>query len=101
MAPTLETFDFSNYYGADPWGNITTDERVWYDPILRDVYVRQSVYSQFAKFKVDLAGGARARTIVFNELIPPRPNIAPIGNRQMNATRLYTDSSQKDITVQR
>ncbi len=97
----IDTYDFANEYGVDPWGDITTNERQWYDPVLRDVYSRASVYSQFATFKIDLAGGARARTITFNDIIPPRANIAPIANRTMQATRLYTDAVQRDVTVQR
>lgn len=95
-----DTYDFTNYYGADPWGDITLNEREWYDPILRDIYYRQSVYSQHATMKVDM-NGPKARTIYFNDLIPPRPNISPINARAMEATRLYTDSYQKSVTTQR
>ncbi len=95
-----DTFDFSNYYGVDPWGDITLNERDWYDPFLRDIYLRNSVYSQHVSMKVDL-NGPRARTIHFNDLIAPRPNIAPIQPRAMEATRLYTDSYQKSVTTQR
>ncbi len=91
--------DFSNY-GIDPWNNITQNERTWYDPLLREQYRRNSVYSQHVTMKVDM-NGPKARTIVFNDLIPPRANIAPIGNREMNATRLYTDSYQRQVTTAR
>lgn len=93
-------YDFQNYYGVDPWGDITLNEREWYDPVLRDMYMRSSVYSQYATFKVDMLQ-PRARTIYFNDLIPMRPNIAPIANRQMEATRLYTDSFQRQVQTQR
>lgn len=94
------SYDFSNYYGVDPWNNIELNERPWYDPMLRDFYMRASVYSQHVKIKVDL-NGPRARTIYFNDLIPPRPNIAAINARAMEATRLYTDSYQKQLTTAR
>jgi hypothetical protein len=97
--PTQSYGDYANY-GVDPWAGIELNERPWYDPVLRDVYMRQSVYSQHATMKVDLAG-PKARTIYFNEVIPPRPNIAPIGNRQMESTRLYSDSYQKEVVTQR
>jgi N4-gp56 family major capsid protein len=92
--------DFSNY-GVDPWGaSITLDERPWYDPLLREQYLRSSVYSQHVAMKVDL-NGPRARTIYFNDLIPPRPNISPLAPRKMEATRLYNDSFQREVTTAR
>lgn len=94
------TFDYAGYYGVDPWGRISQNERPWYDPVLRDFYRRSSVYAQYATFRVDM-NGPKARTIYFSDLIPPRPNIAPIGNRQMEASRLHMDSYQKEVTTQR
>jgi len=98
-----EAYDFDNFYGVDPWGDITLKERNWYDPMLRNFYMRNSVYSQHASFKIDLAGpnSPRARTIYFNDLIPPRPNIATIDNRKMEASRLYTDSYQREVRTAR
>lgn len=90
---------FANY-GSDPWNRIELNERTWYDPLLRDVYMRNAVYAPHATMKVDL-NGPRARTIYFNDLIPPRPNIAPIDGRRMEASRLYSDSYQKDVTTAR
>lgn len=96
----VDTYDFSNQYGADPWANITLNERTWYNPNLQMSYYRQSVYSQYANFQINLAA-MKSRTIVFNEMIATRPNIAPIDNRTMNATRMYTDSAHKQVTVVR
>lgn len=94
------SYNFNDTYSLDPWDQITLNERTWYDGLLREVYTRQSVYSNHVTMKVDLAA-MRARTVVFNDLIPPRPNIGTIGNRDENASRLYTDSYQKQLTVQR
>lgn len=94
------SYSFETTYVLDPWENITQNERVWYDGVLREQYTRRAVYSPYTLMKVDL-GVPHARTIYFNELIPPRPNIAPIGNREMNASRLYTDAYQKSITTAR
>jgi len=94
--------DFVNY-GVDPWAGISLDERPWYDPILLDLYMRMAVYSPWATFKVQMDGenSPNARTIYFNELIPPRPNIAPLEARKMEASRLYQDSAQRSITTAR
>lgn len=92
--------DFYADYSRDPWSGITTNERLWYDPLLMDIYSRSSVYSQYVRMKIDL-NAVQSREIVFNSLIPPRPNIGVIGNRDQEASRLYTDAFQKRITVQR
>lgn len=101
--PSYGTYDYTNYYGVDPWGDITLKERDWYDPVLRDFYMRESVYSRYARFKVEMAGPGtpRARKIYFNDLIPPRPNTSTISARQMEATRLYTDSYQREVETAR
>lgn len=93
-------YSFETTYVLDPWEHITQNERVFYDGTLREQYTRRAVYSPYTLMKVDL-GVPHARTIYFNELIAPRPNIAPIGNREMNASRLYTDSYQKSLTTAR
>ena len=94
--------EYSDYatYGIDPWENITLNEREWYDPFLRDIYSRAAVYSPHCSFNVDL-NGPKARTIYFNDLIPPRPNIKPLAARKMEASRLYTDSMQRQVTTER
>lgn len=94
------SYSFETTYVLDPWENITQKERVWYDGQMREQYNRRAVYSPYTLMKVDL-GIPHARTIYFNELISPRPNISSIGNREMNASRLYTDSYQKSITTKR
>lgn len=93
-------YNFQTSYARDPWDNIDTNERPWYDPILREVYVRKAIYSPFAAMKVDLAAQS-ARTITFSDLIPPVPNTSPIGARQLEASRLYMDSYQRTVTVER
>jgi len=99
----VEAYNSADYYGADPWTGITLNERNWYDGVLRDMYMRQAVYSPHVTFKVDLnpPNMRRSRTITFNGLIAPRPNIAPISNRQMESSRLYTDSWQREVTTER
>jgi len=91
--------DFANY-ASDPWENITTNEREWYDPALRDVYIRNAVYSPHVTMKIDL-NGPKARTINFNDIIPPRANIAALSNRAMESSRLHTDTYGRDVTTER
>lgn len=89
-----------NSYLTDPWATITQNERTWYDPLLREVYVRQSVYSQLVNMYVDL-NAQRTRKVVVSNIIPPRPYTAAIPDRETAASRLYTDSYRKEITVER
>lgn len=93
-------FDFYDQYSQDPWEGITQNERTWYDPLLMDIYSRASVYSQYVRMKIDM-NAVQSREIVFNSTIPPRPNIGVLGNRDKEASRLFVDSFQKRITVQR
>src|SRR5215216_3190630 len=93
-------YDFNATYALDPWDAIQNNERPWYDGLLREVYQRQSVYSQRVSMQVDLTA-MRSRTVTFNSLLPTRPNIASIPNREMNASRLYMDGYQNQITVLR
>lgn len=93
-------YNFNTTYALDPWENITTNERVWYDGLLRERYIRSAVYSPYATMKVNMNEN-NARTITFNELIPPRPYIGSIANRAMDASRLYTDGYQKQVTTLR
>lgn len=97
------SYDFTNTYHLDPWGDITQNERPWYDPVLREWYYRNSVYSQHVNMKVEMAGAGtpNARTIYFSDIIPATPNIDPIDARKMEATRLYSDSYQRAVTTQR
>src|SRR5687768_9427779 len=97
------SYDFENTYHLDPWGDITQNERPWYDPFLREWYFRNSVYSQHVAMKVEMAGAGppNARTIYFNDIIPATPNIDPLDARKMEATRLYSDSYQRAVVTAR
>lgn len=94
------SYNFNTTYALDPWANITTDQRQWFDPVLRERYVRKSVYSQHVPMKID-TNAMKSRTITFNDILPGRPNIGAIGDRTLNASRIYTDAYQKNLTVLR
>lgn len=94
------SYNFNDTYSIDPWSGITQNQRTYYDGTLRKQYLRSAVYSPYVKMRVDPTA-FQTRTIVFNDLIAPRPNIAAIDDRAMNATRMYTDSYQQRVTVER
>ena len=94
------SYNFNDTYSIDPWDGIEQNQRTYYDGLLRQQYTRAAVYSPYVQMRVDPTA-FQTRTIVFNDLIAPRANIGVIGDREMNATRLYTDSYQKRVTVER
>lgn len=95
----MATWDTTNY-GVDPWGDITQKERPWYDPVVRNMYYRKAVYSPHAAFQVDM-NEQHARTIYFDEILASAPNLAPITEQQMEASRAYTDSYRRSVTTER
>lgn len=96
------SYNFNTTYALDPWDptKLTQNQRTWYDPVLRERYVRQSVYSQHVTMKID-TNAMQSRTVIFNDLIPPRPYIGTIGDRALNSSRLWSDSFQRRLTVDR
>lgn len=94
------SYNVNDTYALDPWDGITLNERTWYDGVLRERYTRTSIYSRHVTMKVDLAA-KQSRTIIFNDLIPPHPYVGALPNREMNASRLYGDSFQRKVTVER
>lgn len=93
------TYDVADY-ARDPWDVITQDERPWYDPLLRELYMRRATYSPFTTKKIDLRENS-ARTVYFDDLVPMRPNIAVLADREVTATRLYTDSYRRKVETER
>jgi hypothetical protein len=92
------TFDVA--YPDNPWANITTKERLWYDPILRDVYRQRAVFGQFTMFAQNLAN-RNAKTMQITSLYDIHPNFDQIGLRDMWMPASHVDSRALQITFGR
>lgn len=84
-------------YGNHPWVPMgTTKREEWYDPILANAYVRDSIYSQYVKMGTNPVNW-NASEYVVTDLIPPRPTPGVVDNRQMWTTSQNFDTFNRRI----
>lgn len=94
------TQTFDSAYPDHPWSNIATKERQYYDPVLRDIYYRQAVYSRFVSLQFPQIADHRARTMTVTSLIPPHANSDSIDLRQLWLPSSFVDSFARTITFE-
>jgi hypothetical protein len=94
------TYTFANSYDSNPWDNIETNLRQWYEPALVDIFRQRSVYGQLTTYVQNLAN-RNAKTMTITSLFDTHPNFDPIGLRQMWMPSSYVDSRSVDITFDR
>jgi hypothetical protein len=92
--------DFDTFYPDNPWAGITTKERIWYDPILRDIFRKINVFAQFTTFVQNLAN-RNAKTMTITSLYDVHPNTDSLGLRDMWLPASHIDSRAVDITFNR
>lgn len=85
-------------YESNPWAGIETNKRVFYDPFLRDWFVRESQYSRFAFPQFAIQG---AETMRITQLVAPHANFDPIALRSMWMNSSYVDTKEREITFER
>ena len=90
------TFDIG--YPDNPWANLPSKEREFYDPLLREIYSRQSIYSRHIDFQFDL-GATRTTKMHSFELIAPDANYGTLGNRDLWLRSNRFDTYEREITV--
>jgi N4-gp56 family major capsid protein len=90
-------------YPNHPWAGVDTNQREWYDPFLRDIYYRQSVYNRFVTQQFALAGaGSPATTqMTVTSLLPPHPNFDPIALRQLWMPSSQINTFARTLTFER
>lgn len=94
-APAVSTFDVG--YPDNPWANITTNERQYYDPMLRDIFRPRNVFAQFTQFQQSLAA-RNAKTMTITSLYDPHPDFDQVGLRDLYLPSIHSDSRSVDIT---
>lgn len=95
----MTTPTFNSTYGDNPWEGITDKTRMVYVPDLIDVYRRNSFFSQFVPYQVDLYQ-SRAMQMHFTTLYELEPITDPVGLRQIWFDTQRTDSEAKMITME-
>lgn len=94
---------FDTYYPSNPWAGVTTNQREWYDPILREVYYRNTIFSKYATAQFALAGAGSPVTTKMHitSLIPPHGNFNSLSLRQLWMPSSYIDSFEREIVFNR
>lgn len=92
--------DFNSAYPNNPWAGVTTKERLYYYPVLRDIYRANNVYARFATFKQNLAG-YQTKTMNVTGLLDLHPDFDKVGLRDIYAPRGHFDSRSNEITFDR
>lgn len=96
---TSTTFSTS-LYGDNPWEGITTNQRMFYDPMLRDVYRQRAVFGPYVNFRQNL-GDVRAKTMTITSLFDIHANSDKIGLRDMMIPASHVESRSQQITFDR
>lgn len=89
---------FDVYYPQTPWDHDTHELANWYDPVLKEIYVREAVYGRFVTTQFDLAN-ARARQITIENIIPPDADSTEKDPYQLWYENSYIDSYAQEITM--
>ena len=97
----MATGDFDLYYSDSPWDGIVTNQRQWYDPMLRDLYVRKAVYNRFVTTQFSTLGRPSTAPMVITSLIPPHANTNALGSRQLWLPSSYVDTQDRTIAISR
>lgn len=100
LATSTAITQFDVAYPDHPWAGITTKERMWYDPILRDVYRQANIFGQFSTFVQNLAA-RNAKTMTVTSLYDVHPDFNRIGLRDMYLPASHVDSRSQTITFER
>lgn len=98
-ADASTSFD-ATLYGSHPWAGITTKERLFYDPVLRDVYRWKAVFGQYVTFQQNLAN-RQAKTMNITSLYDIHANFDRLGLRDMSLPASHVDSKAQQITFER
>lgn len=92
---------FTTNYSTDPWEGIATNQRQWYDGLLRRVYRQNTVYTDLVPFVTQPMLQHNARTMTLNMAFDFHANTDAIGWRDTTGERSSLDGQQIDITFTR
>lgn len=90
--------DFDANYPSSPWGNITTNQRKYYEAKLqRDYWATHSIFGKFVETQFNL-GAVDAKTMSLTNIIQPQANFNAIGNSTLWGPSSRIDSASRDVT---
>ena len=93
--------DFFTQYGTDPWSNISSNQRTWYDPILKSVYRANTIYTSMVPYATQRLLPHNAKQMVFNFAFDYLPQTDAIDSRYTVLPKSGLDGQQIVITFDR
>jgi len=93
------TFDVN--YPDNPWSGVDKNQREWYDPILREIFLEQAVYGRYVTNQFNLAGNVNTTAMHITSLLPPHGNFDTLGLRDLWMASSWVDSFQRTINFNR
>jgi hypothetical protein len=91
---------FDVAYPSHPWAGISTNQRTYFDPVLRDFWRQRTIFGDFVTYAQNL-GDVNARQMVITTLFDVHPNFNPIGLRDMWMPAAHVDTQSQTITFTR
>lgn len=89
------------YYGTDPWENVDKNQRQWYDPLLQQIFRRQTVYTGLVPYATQPMLDARTTRMTITMTLDFHPDFSEIGLRQLDGSPMGLDSKSVDIVFTR
>jgi hypothetical protein len=96
---STSTFD-TTIYGNDPWSGITQNQRIYYDPVLRDVYRWKAVFAQYCRYQQSLEPYS-TKTMVVSQPFDIHANFNRLALRDMSLPASHFDSRNLQISFDR
>lgn len=91
---------FDTGYPDHPWAGISTNERMYYDPLLRDVYRLKAIFGQYITYAQNLRDRG-AKTMTVTSLYDIHPNFDRLGLRTMWMPASHVDTKNQTLTFER
>lgn len=89
---------FDAVYSQNPWSDLESTKRNnWYEPILANVYMRDSIYNQYIVTEHNL-GAIPSQKTTHTDIIPPRPSLGDKDNYQLWFDSGYMNTLKREIT---
>lgn len=90
------------YYGTDPWANIATNQRAFYDPTLRAIYRQNTVFTNMVQYATQPMLQGNAQMILTSVFDYETTGLEPLaGLRYNEGAPGYLDSRKQTITFSR
>jgi len=94
--------DFDQYYSDNPWESVDKNQRVWYDPMLVNMFRQQSVFTPAIRFALNLTSAPRsAKTMKITQLLDPHADFTILSLRQLWLPAAHIDSREVTVTFER